>query len=300
MTYNNDFKKKIESVNLHITKACNYRCKFCFAHFNQVTQKLSLNEWKEIIKKLYDSGMLKVTFVGGEPTLVHYLPELIEFAKDLGLMTMLVTNGSMIDIPYLEKIGPSLDWLGLSIDTGVEEVSKQLGRGPGNHVTKTRELCKLAKEYDIHIKVNTVVTSRSWQEDMSWLIEEIKPERWKVFQVLPINGENDEAEDLLITEEKFNYFLSAHAHLNPVGESNDAMTDSYVMVDPAGCFFNNSTGRLSHGLSLLEHDVRDAFRSTNFSPEKFEERDGSYFHDYLSQSSNDDKSIIVLPLSDLS
>ena len=50
----------------------------------------------------------KLTFAGGEPTLCPWLPELIAHAKSLGLVTMLVTNGSRCSWEYMAKIADSL------------------------------------------------------------------------------------------------------------------------------------------------------------------------------------------------
>ena len=273
-----DFSRLIQSVNLHITKSCNYRCEFCYAHFNQISYKLTVSQWKEIIRQLKDAGTKKITFVGGEPTLVPFLQELIHFTKSLDILTMLVTNGSkLLRENYLESIAPSLDFLGLSIDSGREEVNKKLGRGTGNHVEQTIKIADRARFYNIPLKVNTVITSLTWKEDMEWLIQELQPFRWKVFQMLPIEGENNEAADLLISNEQFNHFISTHTHLNPVGEVNDDMINSYAMIDPEGRFFDNSSYKLNHGLPILRVGVKKSFESINFNYGKFIGRDGDYF-----------------------
>ena len=45
------------------------------------------------------------------------------------------------------------------------------------------------------IKVNTVVTRSNLDEDLTEFIIEACPERWKLFQVLPVKGQNDGAVD---------------------------------------------------------------------------------------------------------
>lgn len=270
------FSKKIQSVNLHITKACNYRCRFCYAHFNQVGTHLNKDQWIEVIFRLGEAGCSKITFVGGEPTLVPYLHELVIFAKEQKMTTMLVTNGSRITDEYLNRFNGCLDWVGLSIDTGKENISKKLGRGTGKHVEQTIRLSSLLKKNGIRIKVNSVITALNWEEDMNWLIELINPERWKVFQVLPIDGENDDANDLLITSDQFNEFIKRHSSNAPVAENNDSMLESYVMVDPEGRFFTNSGNKLTHTGSILELGVEEAFQRADFKLEKFEKRGGLY------------------------
>ncbi|MDH5404228.1 MAG: viperin family antiviral radical SAM protein [Candidatus Heimdallarchaeota archaeon] len=272
-----EISNKLISVNYHLIKACNYRCRFCFAHFNQVKSNyLSLGESMKIIELLVEQGTKKITFVGGEPTLVPFLPELVIFSKSLGLTTMIVTNGSKLNEDYIKKFDGALDWIGLSIDSSIEDISEELGRGMGKHVNQTRQNSKLLKKFGIKIKLNSVITSLNWKEDMNWLIEEVNPLRWKVFKILIIEGENDNAIDLTITDDQFFQFLNIHKRNNPIAEDNDAMTDSYVMIDPQGRFYNNTLGRLNHGKSILEVGVQEAFNSTNFSLEKFKQRGGEY------------------------
>ncbi|WP_282071372.1 hypothetical protein [Polaribacter atrinae] len=46
------------------------------------------------MRKIAAAGFEKITFAGGEPMLCPWLPKLIKTAKELGLTTMIVTNGS--------------------------------------------------------------------------------------------------------------------------------------------------------------------------------------------------------------
>lgn len=266
----------LPSVNLHLTKACNYRCGFCYAHFRQVETHLHQEQWETIIKLLAEAGTSKITFVGGEPTLLPYLPALVKHTKELGITTMVVTNGSRITREYLEQFEGALDWVGISIDSAREEVNQQLGRGEGDHVSQTRRVVGLLHELGMGVKINSVVTSLSWQEDMTPLLRELRPKRWKVFQMLPIAGENDGAEDLSVTPEQFQHFVELNAAADPIPEDNEAMTDSYLMIDPQGRFFSNSGGKLTHGPAILEYGLEVAYRATNFQFRKFVKRKGWY------------------------
>ncbi len=276
ITYSDTNRYLIRAVNLHITKSCNYRCKFCFAHFNQLKIKTNEKEWKEILNLLAKSGTEKVTFVGGEPTLIDFLPELVIHAKNSGMTTMIITNGTKITPTYLRKMTKKLDWIGLSIDSGTELICKDLGRGTGNHVAQTLRVAKIIRKENIRLKVNTVVNQLNYSEDMTWLIKTLSPERWKVFQMLPITGENDTNSNLLITKDQFQQFIDTHKILLPVAESNDLMTDSYIMIDPEGRFFNNTQGRFTHGRKILDVGVEKAFHDTDFKLSKFERRKGIY------------------------
>jgi radical S-adenosyl methionine domain-containing protein 2 len=100
-----------------------------------------------------------------------------------------------------------------------------------------------------------------------------------VFQVLPIKGENDRyMEDLKISSEEFDDYLERHKGLGytMVPERNEDMTGSYAMVDPAGRFFENSTGSLLFSQPILEVGVHAAYEQAHPDSEKFLKRGGLY------------------------
>ena len=60
----------ITTVNYHLTKKCNFKCKYCFARFDEIVSQPMLSEEDslKLIKMLADSGHFnKINFVGGEP-----------------------------------------------------------------------------------------------------------------------------------------------------------------------------------------------------------------------------------------
>ena len=269
------------AVNFHLYKPCNYRCQFCFATFRDVEGVLSLEDAKRLITQLREAGCDKLTFAGGEPTLHPHLGELLVHAKEEGLVTSLVTNGARLE-RLLETHPEVLDWVALSVDSGDEETQKKLGRGNGKHVQRACALAALCRDRQIRLKLNTVVTRLNWEEDLSWLVRSIQPVRWKVFQVLRVEGQNDGAvEPLLITGEEFRAFLRRHEHLATEGypavsEANEAMLDSYVMIDPVGRFYGDTGGKHRVSPPILEVGVAEALATVGYREEQFEARGGRY------------------------
>ncbi len=266
------------TVNWHVWKSCNYSCKFCFSRFGEIRSRLTRQEAMLIPRMLKEVGVIKLNFAGGEPTLCPYLPELIRESKRVGLVTSMVTNASRITNEYLESLAGYLDWIAISIDSPDERTEMLLGRGNGRHVTYAIKVALTAKKLGIKLKINTVVTSLNWQDDFSELLALLQPERWKVFQILRIDGQNDDHfSQLSITEEQFLNFVNRHRRFNPVPENNDAMIDSYVMLDPRGHFYQNSMGRLVYSKhSILEVGVLDALAEVGWDQEKFMKRGGLY------------------------
>jgi radical S-adenosyl methionine domain-containing protein 2 len=76
------------------------------------------------------------------------------------------------------------------------------------------------------------------EDDMSSLAMRLRPERWKVFQVLPVEGQNDDqVEPLLITSSEFESWVERHRRavagsgVTLVAESNENMRGTYAMMD---------------------------------------------------------------------
>jgi radical S-adenosyl methionine domain-containing protein 2 len=269
------------AINFHLYKPCDARCTFCFATFRDVHGHLAPDDARRLLDLLRAAGGEKITFAGGEPTLHPHLGELLAHAKAIGFVTSLVTNGSKLD-ELLDGHANALDWVALSVDSAIERVQRSLGRGHGNHVARVRALAARCHSLGVRLKLNTVVTALNCEEDMGALVYDLRPERWKVFQVLRVEGQNDgRVEPLLVSRERFEAFVARHASLasggiTVVAENNDAMEDSYVMIDPLGRFYGNHGGRHVVSAPILSVGIQDALREVGFSETKFEARGGKY------------------------
>jgi len=281
----------IPSVNFHLWEPCNMRCKFCFATFQDVKQSilpkghLSKKDAIEVVIQLAEIGFEKITFAGGEPVLCPWLPELIKTAKDTGLTTMIVTNGSKLTDEFLEENKKYLDWIAISVDSLKPNTNFETGRAIIGKVPLTRsyyyDLADRIKKFGYGLKINTVVNSKNFNEKMSDFISYAKPKRWKLFQVLPIKGQNDfKIDDFKISDDQFQNFISNHNDLKRittiVPESNNQMKGSYAMVDPAGRFFDNTKGKHNYSRPILEIGSRLAIQQVNYDFTKFISRGGIY------------------------
>lgn len=289
---NNSLKTKqpqlIPSINYHLWEPCNMRCKFCFATFQDVKQTIlpkghlpELDAIK-IVKKIAKAGFKKITFAGGEPLLCKWLPNLIKTAKELGMTTMIVTNGSKLTDTFLLENTKYLDWIAVSVDSLRDEDNIKIGRAitgkkPLNK-TFYYQLVDKIKQYGYGLKINTVVNQVNYKEDLTSFIEYAKPKRWKVLQVLPIVGQNDiKVDHFKITDKDFNYFLETHKEIEVmIPESNNAIKGSYVMVDPAGRFFDNAKGTHNYSKPILKVGIETAYNMMNYDGDKFEKRGGVY------------------------
>lgn len=94
-------------MNFHLENKCNFKCKYCYAHFdyNEEDKKLSLDQCKKIIDSTAQAGFKKINFAGGEPFLHPNLGELVEHSFKNNLKTSIITNGSKITKQWLNNYG---------------------------------------------------------------------------------------------------------------------------------------------------------------------------------------------------
>jgi radical S-adenosyl methionine domain-containing protein 2 len=173
------------SVCWNITERCNYSCEFCYRQRH--CQELTLSQAKMIVDNLSYSGLHKLSFSGGEPLLWTGLWDLIEHTHDLGITTMLVTNGSLLQSSDLATIEDVLDWIGLPLDGSDEETSVHMTRKPG-HLTHVLELLEAVQDRRIKPKISTVLSSRNAYDivNIARVIKAYRVRRWKVRQFYPI------------------------------------------------------------------------------------------------------------------
>ncbi|TDL19667.1 radical SAM enzyme [Rickenella mellea] len=235
--------------------------------------------------------MKKLNISGGEPFLKpDFIGEIFKFCKeDLKLESCtVVNNGSKVTEKWLDTYGKYVDIMAISCDSFDAHTNLQLGRaekGKGSHVERVFRVAEWCKCRGIKVKINTVITRLNFEEDMNESIEALVPYRWKVFQVLLLDGENTgrengslrDARSLTITKDEFQSFLSRHSTQKClVPEDNDAMKDSYLNLDENMRFLNSQDGGKQPGRSVLDVGVREALEDAGFDNEAFVERGGIF------------------------
>ncbi|MCC6783441.1 MAG: radical SAM protein [Planctomycetes bacterium] len=281
-------RSPIPTVNFHCWRPCNMRCRHCFARFNDAGHdNLSRSEMLAVVQELA-RGFERINFVGGEPTLCPWFVDALDVARASGARTSLVTNGWAMAkrTDFRDAVLARVDGMGLSIDSRRSDANVTIGRVVGRrtlHVDELLELAEVVRGRGLHLKVNTVVQQANLHEDFGDLLNRVRPDRWKVFRVLPVHGQNDaDYHSVAITDEQFSSFLARHTYLAeagvaPVPENHDAMTGSYAMVDPGGFAYDNVDGTYRDSREPVHRcGWRAAFAEVRVLPERFASRGGHY------------------------
>lgn len=281
-------------INYHVTEVCNYSCKFCYAkwdrpneiHANGKDAELMLEKLANYffddntnqVKAVFPYKSVRINFAGGEPLILKKrFAKLIIKTKSLGFNLSLITNGHYLTDSFINNYGAMFSMIGISFDSQSLMARKNIGRiDRKDESFGSHDLIKAVAQLrnvnpSIIIKVNTVVNSLNYQESFEQLIADIKPEKWKVFQVLPVLNNN-----LLVSDDQFSGFVKRHASLKEVmvAEDNEAMTNSYLMINPQGRFYQNSATQNGYvyGDLILDVGVKQALEVCKINWETFTSR----------------------------
>lgn len=274
-------------VNWHVSEACDYACRYCFAHWDRTRQVDLIRDpvaTQALLEALYahfaplSLGPLRLNFAGGEPLL--HGPRLLaamKLARRIGFEVSLITNASRLTPELAQALAPELEWLGISLDSRIPDTLRAIGRqdrqGGQLDWAMLRQSVALARQVHdaLRLKVNTVVCAANWQENLSAMLAELAPERWKVLRARPVVSRA-----LEVSDEQFQSFVARHQDCRTVMvvENHEDMEASYIMVDPLGRFYQNRPGVPGHDYSepILTVGVGDAFSQVAWDADKFSRR----------------------------
>ena len=224
-------------INWHITEACNFGCKYCYAHWRDPDQSEIWHKPEECRKLLVELAKLpsngfppgkwdgkRLNFAGGEPFLILKQKagkELRDEAVRLGFALSVISNGSLMTDEIVRQWAPHLQILGISMDSADLEINRRIGRHPKKNAEhqvsplRVAEIFRLAREENSHIecKLNTVVNAHNHHEDMRSAITMIGPDRWKILRMLSVGDEDirRKQEPLKISDSQFAEFCDRHS-----------------------------------------------------------------------------------------
>ena len=267
-------------VNLHITERCNYRCRYCFAHFGS-NRDLPLEDWRRIIDNLSASEMVSgINFAGGEPMLYPKFPALIDYAKRSGAAVSLISNGFyLLD----ERITPpdifsKLDTLGISVDSVNEKILVELGCCNQKSKVLSQEnliaIVKRARALNprIRIKLNTVVSKLNVNERLINIEKFIDVDRWKFLKMKPFRNKNFSNLDLTVSDEEFERFLKLNERSEGDSVPESSLVRAYIIIDNRGNLLDNAGDGHKVVGNLLEEKFEDVFARYAFDAQLYGSR----------------------------
>lgn len=114
----------------NMTIKCNLKCVHCYINAKSEASKeeLTTEQAKDFIEDLGNMKVPVLLFSGGEPLLRDDFFELAEFARDVGLRTVISTNGTLISEDVARKLKDAgIKYVGVSLDGMPETHNKFRG-----------------------------------------------------------------------------------------------------------------------------------------------------------------------------
>ena len=262
-------------VNLHILEQCNYKCKYCFSHFN-TKSILPIEEWKEIVDNIASNIPVKrFNIAGGEPLLYPRIDELIEYIKSKGIDVSIITNGILLNEYFIEKHSKNLETIGLSMDSMCENTLINLNCKTIKNEIFTKEklfsIAKKIKDFGIKLKINTVVSKENYKEVLYSDLDKLNVDRWKILKMKPFKNDKFNNYDLDITEKEFNYFLENNNKLDNI-VVEESMVNSYIVIDSEGYLLDNSNENYKRVAYAKSENFREEFFNFNLDKELYNNR----------------------------
>lgn len=172
-------------VNWELTNRCNMGCPYCFLgeHPEGILPDLPTDVIKKTIKKLKEGGAKMLNYSGGEPLLRGDVVELIRYGHELGLTTILSTNGILLSPELISELEGYLTWICLPLDGPNPEINDSV-RGRRGHFDGVLERLRLLEKTNINLKINTMLCKKNidYAVDIANLLRGFKIKKWKLFQ----------------------------------------------------------------------------------------------------------------------
>ncbi len=188
-----------------LTSKCNENCKYCYRFLD--LQDIEYKKAEEILRKLINDGVREITWTGGEALLYKGFTDLLKIAKNNGVKSKLITNGTIVaNNNDIREICKYLDSLTLSLDSVNDEINVKLGRGK-EHYTNIRTVLEYLKNKNLKVTINTVISKVNINclEELGSFISSYNVNAWRIFKFTPLRETAKiNQKEFEITTEEFN------------------------------------------------------------------------------------------------
>lgn len=124
------------TVEISPSGACNYRCVFCaFDYLDYQPELLERDLMFNTLQEMRDNGVKSVVVCGeGEPLINKHTPDMINYARSLGLDVGMASNGVLFTPEIAEHCLRSLTWIRISLNAGSDDNHQRIHKSkPGDY-----------------------------------------------------------------------------------------------------------------------------------------------------------------------
>lgn len=167
-------------ICFRVTRFCNARCGFCLAPPDGGIHPPVI-QLKQYIDWLFERGVKSIHFCGGEPTIHHDLPQLIEYVYAKGGKPRLTTNGILISDKLIASLYASKTEVKVSLHGPSEFHNAIVGREAFDATTTT---IKRLIASGIRTSIQTTIIHEHL-DIVDWMIQYSQKNKVKRISFLP-------------------------------------------------------------------------------------------------------------------
>ena len=194
------------SVKIELTGKCNFSCSFC-ARSQKLREVKDMDKqfFFKVLKEMREAGVEEIgLFYLGESMMVPWLPEAIQYAKDIGFpYVFLTTNGSLATRERVKEcMAAGLDSLKFSYNYANAEQLTDITRVKGSYFDKIKQNIKESRKirdeygYKCGLYASYIEYDGEQQKRMLDAVKDIEPYMDEVY-ALPLYNQAS-----LVTEEE--------------------------------------------------------------------------------------------------
>jgi len=155
----------LEFMWLELTTKCNLRCEHCYSESDsekREEEKMTFNNWLQVLEEGYKIGCRKIQFIGGEPLLLPKdLKTLIRKARSIGYKFIEVfTNGTLITEKWVKFFSENKVHVAISIYGPNARIHDGITHRLGSFNRSIKALRWLT-EYQIPLRVAMIVMKKN-------------------------------------------------------------------------------------------------------------------------------------------
>ncbi len=267
----------VSTIDFHITAKCSQACPYCWGP-RRFRNSVDTETAQRILARIKELGVRRVVFTGGDPLQRPDAPDLIRFAKEIGLETALSTVGDFVTQQTLEQVSPYLDLISLPLDGSTEEANSRT-KHRGQYAAVMRSLEWLRSYPNIDTKVCTPVTRHNISDvpAIAQIVEEYSHSTqarvfYNVFQAFPRAMFSVEWDNLVVSDDEFSLLkeqVGARTGIRINFLSHKTLDKLYVMVFPDGRMTIPRGGEyLNFGPFLEVEDFEQVLNTSQFDSAK--------------------------------
>jgi radical SAM protein with 4Fe4S-binding SPASM domain len=196
-----EIKKFDMAVAVETTLRCNLRCKTCFQK-TKASKDIPLEDVRKVVdyavnlREYLSLNNIMITLTGGEPLLFPHLLESASYAHEKGLVTSLVTNGTLLSPDKARELKEAgISWIAVSLDGPNQDVLSAVRNVEFDAVMQAITSCI---ELGFYTSVSYTVTNvnKSYLREMAELFQPLGLDQIHFNHFVPLGYGRDNSEEL--------------------------------------------------------------------------------------------------------